>query len=249
MAVIATDGGLMPKPQYVTSFRAASSERYEVIIDFSKYPVGRRVVLQNKSNKNNRDYANTNKVMAFDVVGDATDLSNNSIPDVLNPNEPTMALQANQAVRTRKLKFERSQGQWTINGTTWEDVVRSNYKFTLARPNRGDVEIWELENSSGGWFHPVHIHLTDFKILDRNGKPPFAHELGPKDVAYVGENEKVRVIMKWEGCGRYMIHCHNLVHEDHDMMGQFEVVDPASAGDDPLGWGPTPMADEPNFPL
>jgi spore coat protein A len=23
--------------------------------------------------------------------------------------------------------------------------------------------------------------------------------------------------------GRYMIHCHNLVHEDHDMMSQFRV--------------------------
>ena len=43
MAVIATDGGLMPSPQFVRSFRAASSERYEVIIDFSKYPIGRRV--------------------------------------------------------------------------------------------------------------------------------------------------------------------------------------------------------------
>jgi FtsP/CotA-like multicopper oxidase with cupredoxin domain len=93
MAVIATDGGLMPAPQYVRSFRAASSERYEVIIDFSKYPVGRRVVLQNKSNKNNRDYTNTNKVMAFDVVGNAIDMSDNSIFDVLNFNEPTMALQ------------------------------------------------------------------------------------------------------------------------------------------------------------
>ena len=25
--------------------------------------------------------------------------------------------------------------------------------------------------------------------------------------------------------GRYMIHCHNLVHEDHDMMVQFAVGD------------------------
>ena len=92
MAVIATDGGLMPAPQYVTSFRAASSERYEVIIDFSKYPIGKRVILQNQSNKNNRDYANTNKVMAFDVVGEANDLANNEIPAVLNPTEATMAL-------------------------------------------------------------------------------------------------------------------------------------------------------------
>ena len=25
--------------------------------------------------------------------------------------------------------------------------------------------------------------------------------------------------------GRYMVHCHNLVHEDHDMMVQFSVGD------------------------
>ncbi len=134
MAVIATDGGLMPAPQFVKSFRAASSERYEVIIDFSKYPVGKRVVLQNKSNKNNKDYTNTNKIMAFDVVGEATDLSNNEIPAVLNANEATMALQPSQAVRTRKFAFERKHGEWTINGYTWKDVERSNYKFTLANP-------------------------------------------------------------------------------------------------------------------
>jgi spore coat protein A len=40
----------------------------------------------------------------------------------------------------------------------------------------------------------------------------------------VGENETVRVIMRFEHeQGRYMMHCHNLVHEDHDMMGQFLV--------------------------
>ena len=42
--------------------------------------------------------------------------------------------------------------------------------------------------------------------------------------------------MKFGGhAGKYMMHCHNLVHEDHDMMGQFEVIDDAGPGDDPLG--------------
>ena len=50
------------------------------------------------------------------------------------------------------------------------------------------------------------------------------HELGPKDVVYVGENETVRVVARFEGRGKYMIPCHNLVHEDHSMMTQFEVV-------------------------
>jgi spore coat protein A len=249
MAVIATDGGLMPAPQFVTSFRAASSERYEVIIDFAKYPIGRRVVLQNTSPTNNRNFTNTNKIMAFDVVSEATDLSNNSIPDVLDPGNEVMALQAKQAVVTRNFRFERQSGQWVINGTTWEDVVNSNYQFTLAKPKRNDVEIWEFQNNSGGWFHPVHMHLTDFKVLDRNGRPPAPHELGPKDVVYVGEGEKVRVIMKWGGVGRYMLHCHNLIHEDHDMMAQFEIVDPNGPGDDPRGTHSRPQTDLPGDPL
>jgi spore coat protein A, manganese oxidase len=59
--------------------------------------------------------------------------------------------------------------------------------------------------------------------------------MGPKDVVYVGENETVRVAMTFgPHTGRYMMHCHNLVHEDHDMMGQFNVVgDIEHGGHDP----------------
>ena len=107
---------------------------------------------------------------------------------------------------------------------TWEDIIASGYRETVANPNSGDVQIWEITNKSGGWFHPVHIHLVDFKMLTRNGKPVFNYEQGPKDVAYVGENETVRLITKFtHQTGRYMIHCHNLPHEDHDMMTQFRV--------------------------
>jgi spore coat protein A len=41
----------------------------------------------------------------------------------------------------------------------------------------------------------------------------------------LGPNETVRVIMKFEHfTGRYVLHCHNLQHEDHDMMTQWKVV-------------------------
>jgi FtsP/CotA-like multicopper oxidase with cupredoxin domain len=230
--VIATDGGLMPAPQRVRSFRQGMAERYEVVVDFSRYPVGRRVVLGNSSPKNNIDYDSTNKVMAFDVVGDDFDPADNAVPDQLNPTNPVMALTAADAVRTRKLDLVRKNSQWTINGHTWDDVVRSRFALVEANPAEGDVEVWEIRNSSGGWFHPVHIHLVDFRVLDRNGAAPMAHELGPKDVVYVGENETVRVVMRFEGRGKYMIHCHNLVHEDHDMMSQFEVV--AGESTDPM---------------
>jgi FtsP/CotA-like multicopper oxidase with cupredoxin domain len=205
------------------------------VIDFSKYPVGRRVVLGNRSPKNNVVYPNTDKVMAFDVVGDAFDSSNNTVPSALNPNDSTMALQLSDSVQTRSFDFARSGGQFTINGHTWGDVVRSGFTRIEANPRHGDTELWVIKNSSGGWFHPVHIHLVDFKIVDRNGKPPYSYEVGPKDVVYVAENETVRLLMRFEGRGKYMMHCHNTVHEDHDMMAQFQVFDDVTASSDPLG--------------
>jgi spore coat protein A len=263
-AVIGTDGGLMNKPQYTSSFRHGMAERYEVIIDFSKYKVGQKIQLLNDSPPNNRDFDTIKNVMQFEVIGEAPrgsdgTIPNNDLPSQLNDNFDVMGLTAKDAVKTRNFKFERKNGHWTVNGETWEEVIESDYTHTVAQPKVGDVEIWELENKSGGWFHPVHIHLIDFRILDRNGKAPLAHELGPKDVVYVGENEKVRVIMKFDDTrgrnedlkirqtddpaaailpartGRYMMHCHNLVHEDHDMMVQFEV---GAGGHDPITTDP-----------
>ena len=37
MTVIGTDAGLMPQPKVVSKFRHGMAERYEIIIDFSKY--------------------------------------------------------------------------------------------------------------------------------------------------------------------------------------------------------------------
>ena len=102
------------KSTYANVCRIAQTPN-EVIIDFAKYPKGRRVILQNSSPKNNRSYENTNKIMAFDVVSDATDTSNNSVPDSLNPGNEIMALQESQSVATRRFRFEREHGSWAIN--------------------------------------------------------------------------------------------------------------------------------------
>jgi FtsP/CotA-like multicopper oxidase with cupredoxin domain len=236
ITVIASEGGLYPAPQPVTSYRHGMAERYEVVIDFEKYKVGQRVVLRNLGLPNNVDFDTTGVVMAFDVVSDATDKTYNTVPNPLNPDNPVMKLEPSMAKTTRQLDFVRKNGGWTVNGLTWEDVINSGFKAVVANPDLNDVEIWELRNKSGGWFHPVHIHLVDFKILDRNGQPPHPYELGPKDTVYVGEGETVRVIARFgPNKGRYMIHCHNLVHEDHDMMVQYEV---GTGGDDPITAAP-----------
>jgi FtsP/CotA-like multicopper oxidase with cupredoxin domain len=242
MYMVATDGGLMPKSESVSQWRHGSAERYEVLIDFSKFPVGQKIYLNNLSNTNNRDYDNTGKIMAFEVTGDAFDRNDPTaltVPGALNPGDEAMQLTPTSSMKVRNIRVQRDGDLWTLNGKTWDDVIASGYREVLANPGLGDTEIWEIQNNSGGWFHPVHIHLVDFKILSRNGNAPFAYEKGPKDVVYVGENETVRLIMKFgdksapvQNVGKYMIHCHNLPHEDHDMMGQFSVGLDGSGSDD-----------------
>ena len=254
MTMIGTDAGLMPKPQVISNFRHGMAERYEVVIDFAKYPDNTLLTLQNASPKNNIEYDGVRQAMRFRVRGDASSTANNSVPAYWQDAVPaaecmtfTDAGLKAQGVKEREFKFIRTNGHWTINGETWENVIDSGYTHCMAEPEQNAVEIWTLTNSSGGWFHPVHIHLVDFQVLTRNGSASgvLPYERGPKDVVYVGENETVRVAMRFAGPaagegwptphGRYMMHCHNLVHEDHDMMMQFSVGDPDHAPEvDPI---------------
>jgi len=46
-----------------------------------------------------------------------------------------------------------------------------------------------------------------------------------QDVVWLGPAETVTVIARYSPWpGRYMVHCHNLIHEDHEMLGEFNVT-------------------------
>jgi len=211
LIAIGTDAGLMSAPVTTSDMWLGMAERYEVIVDFSVYPIGTQVVLQNLFGETPA----LQQIMRFDVVRLESDDS--TIPATLRTVEP---IPESSAVRTRDWNFSRGQrGEWVINGKTWDS------NRVDATPNLGDVEIWRLFNNFNDASHPIHLHLVDFQILDRNGKPPLPYELGWKDTVNLNENEVVRIIVKFgPHKGRYAMHCHNLEHEDHSMMTQFEVL-------------------------
>jgi FtsP/CotA-like multicopper oxidase with cupredoxin domain len=235
LMVIGTDAGLIGEPLTLKApnqtLPVAMAERYDIIIDFSDYPIGTQVFLRNVGFSGTIDIdARSHTLMRFDVVREEKDDS--EIPSQLRVFQP---IPASSAVRTRTFRFERNNGQWKINNKAW-DKNRVD-----ANPEPGDVEIWNLVNPGSGWIHPVHIHLVDLQILDRNRMPPRPYERGWKDVFSVGEFETVRVIAKFgtrDGNfirGKFMMHCHNLVHEDHSMMTLFEV---GQGGSDPITTAP-----------
>jgi spore coat protein A, manganese oxidase len=225
MHVIATDSGMVRSPIPVQSFRHGMAERYEVVIDFSRLATGTKVTLLNT----NRD-DELRDVMQF-VLGSGTGPAN-PLPQYLNEANEVRFPATQTVVGTRNFRFERSGGLWVINGLPWDERV-------VATPRANTTERWVFQNNSGGWFHPIHVHLVDFVITRRNGRAPFAYENGLKDTAYVGPNETVEVLMNFRPApqidpgkpvlGKYVMHCHNLIHEDHDMMTEFDVRSGAAA--------------------
>ena len=132
-----------------------------MVIDFAKYPVGRRVVLQNTSpqeqhqlHQHRQDHGVRRRRRAFDP-------SNNAVPAVLNPANPVMALHRDAGGRAPAVDLVRQNGQWTING---HDLGRrgapATSRCSLADPQTGDVEIWEIAQHVGRLVpprpHPPH---------------------------------------------------------------------------------------------
>jgi spore coat protein A, manganese oxidase len=219
---IATDGGLLSSPVSCRAIPIAMAERVEVVIDFSEYPIGTRIMLQNLTR---RQPSANGAIMCFDVVRKEVDDS--IVPDRLSE---IMPIPRDAAVRTRRFVFSGRltfgippNNNWMINDNGF-DPERS-----IADPGFGDVEIWHLRNDRFlgmlGMLHPIHVHLVNFQILERNGRAPFLWERGWKDTVALNPGEEVKVIMKFVGYrGRYLIHCHNLEHEEHSMMARYDVV-------------------------
>lgn len=231
MTQIGGDGGLLPAPVERESLRIDAAERADVMIDFSVYPVGTRVVLMNQLG-----IGGLSQIMCFDVVRE--ELDDSSVPAQLNTIE---RLDPASAVVERNFEFgfDGANGIWTINGLAYD------HHRIDATPLRGTTEIWRISNGaphhpgSGTGLadpgkdhsHPFHLHGVFFQVLDRNGEPPPAWEQGWKDTVSVGSLEAVRIIVRFDGfAGTYMFHCHKLEHEDRGMMGHFEVV--TEPGDD-----------------
>lgn len=225
--VIGSDAGLLTGPVTTTTLTASMAERWEIVVDFSSF-AGQNITLRNQEDVGkDDDYKETVNVMRFVVSKDSV-TDNSRVPSTLRsvPFPPP----ANGKV-DRRFEFGRSGGEWRINGVVFSDVRNR----VLAKVPKGTVETWELVNGGGGWTHPVHVHLVDFRVLSRSnskrGVLPY-ESAALKDVVWLDAGETVRVQAHYTTDGLYMFHCHNLIHEDHEMMAAFNVTELQDLGYD-----------------
>ena len=94
---------------------------------------------------------------------------------------------------------------------------------------QGTAEIWTLRNEGNSWVHPIHSHFEEFIILEVNGKPIDKDDVlnSRKDVVSLGPGMEVKFYSRWRDfLGKHVMHCHNVVHEDHAMMIRWDIVPP-----------------------
>lgn len=223
--VIGTDDRLLEAPLAdVEAFRIAPAERVQVVIDFSKY-AGREILLYNRLvQKEGRKPEGVvepgTAVLKFRVArGRVADPSR--VPASLRPipleDRPQTALARGVQVR-RTFEWNRQGGAWAVNGELFDE------NRIDARPVEDEFEIWDLK-AGGGWEHPVHVHLTNFFIIRRDGSvPPL--ERGWKDTVVVGgKRGDASILVRFQGyTGKYVFHCHTIEHEDARMMTNLEVL-------------------------
>ena len=234
---IASDGNLLPQAIPVSSVRVAVAERVDIIVDFSKIKSSRLYLVNRLEQVNGRGPTGRilspgMPIMQINLTGSA--ISDNSVDPAAAPlmmrtlPDPDFgALQARAAqAKTRTWRFERGSGAWTVNGKLFDENVVS------AAIPQGSEEVWVIQNPGGDWRHPVHIHFEEHRTLSRNGvavKPNTQFnasvDYARKDVIELNTNEEVRVFMRFRDMkGRYVMHCHNVVHEDHAMMVRWDIV-------------------------
>lgn len=206
---IGSDGGLLERPLAHDSLRLAPGERFDVVVDFSRYRPGTKVRVANLFGSRT-----TADVMRFDVSPSTRAVHDDArIPDRLARRAETV-LDPAKAVATRTFEFRHSgRSGWTINGKPYLPGR------SLARAKLGTTEIWRFKSV---FFHSIHVHLDPFRVVSRNGKAPGPFDHGWKDTIAMGPGETVDVAVRFtDYTGHFMLHCHNLEHEDMAMMADF----------------------------
>ncbi|MEL7832820.1 multicopper oxidase family protein [Fodinibius sp. Rm-B-1B1-1] len=251
--VIGSDGGLHDRPYEISSITLTPGERADLLVDFSGYEAGKKVRMTAEPRngmggmmngmmdggrngnrwwnrgrrRNNRDNDGGNMCCGRDGAGNSggaflefriTNKEEDSfrLPQALT--ELSFPDEAD-ADRTRRidLTMEMMRGP-AIDGKFFE-MLRADQTV-----QQGALEVWEFNNRTG-MPHPMHLHATQFKVLDRSRGSLAPHERGWKDTVRVERRETVRMLTKFDAeKGLYAFHCHNLEHEDNGMMANFEIV-------------------------
>ena len=231
---LGTDGGFLTAPLPINSVELLPAERTDIIIDFSNF-ASQEITLVNTDTEFPGEH--TSVVLQFKVDLPLKGEDTSQIPERL---AESMDLHEHHAHIKRDLPLSVSTDSFGRPMLLLND--RMFHEPITEKPSLDSIETWNIINATP-IPHPIHVHLVQFKILERRpfnvelyqneGKleftgdpqPPRDYERGWKDTVKTDAGMVTKIIMHWKDhVGYYMWHCHFLEHEDHDMMRPILVI-------------------------
>ncbi|MBV1886682.1 MAG: multicopper oxidase domain-containing protein [Parvibaculaceae bacterium] len=230
---IASDGGLLEKPVKMTSLTLSPGERAEIIVDLSS---GKPVSLISRTPATEEFFGDMTQMReggneAFKLLDIIPSVQRKPVGKLPGSLARLEKVDERIAIKTRTFNLDMGTGFGMMLGREGNNMTINGKSMDMKRIDEvvklGTSEIWHIVNPSFE-AHPFHIHDVQFRILDRDGKPPIESETGLKDTVLIPSKESVRLLLSFRDYADpdtpYMYHCHNLEHEDAGMMGQFTVV-------------------------
>jgi len=244
---VTDNGNFLQAPRTVSSLELWVADRADIIIDFSAFPAGTVLHLSNtmemrpdgrgsRPDKTLNPDDVANQIIQFRVQG-GTVRDDSRIPSFFRP-LPTINL--GEAVQTRLWRFNRTNGQWAINGELFDpDIDHTPARLNNPRHQvkRNSAEIWIFESVDDGWDHPVHVHMEEGVATRVDGVAISPSQLSRRDIWQLRGRGRIETFRRFRDfpdpefsgvppgiAGRYVMHCHNTVHEDHAMMVSFTVM-------------------------
>jgi spore coat protein A, manganese oxidase len=242
MVAIGTDGGFLDGPVPLSGPLVLSpGERADIVVDFSAHP-GQTLTMRNTGfipfplgvppSPSAAEVLQLRVDLPLDRSTPPVTLAKHLRPAPFRvPGSPAVTRPLILGERLDHYgRLQTLLGTAELGHLTYSDPVTET-------PQRGEVEVWEFYNDTLSG-HPVHLHLVAFEVLDRAPfiavkdpgtgamrdiqvgprRPAFDHERGPKDTVLCYPGEVTRIRARFDRSGNYVWHCHNLSHEDHEMM-------------------------------
>jgi FtsP/CotA-like multicopper oxidase with cupredoxin domain len=223
--VIGADGGLLPATGHEMSLLLGPGERADVLVDFSSLAQGTEVFLTSgKFSKYDMQGRQSFSILKFRI--EQSTASTFTPPSILSS---IQKISEASALRTRTFDIGSLVGGEGHGGMNKHAINSMTYMGDRIDETveAGTTEIWEFDNTMGDEIHPMHIHGVQFQVLHRSGgrNTLIATERGWKDTVLLMPGEHVRIIMPFPlHKGMFVLHCHNLEHEDDGMMLNYEIV-------------------------
>jgi suppressor of ftsI len=220
--LLARDGVTLQHPQRMSTIFLAPGQRFEVLVRAGQAR-GDFKLVQQYFQQRPTPFGIQPEVQVATLRVSGAAQSPRPVPSFLGRADDLRGDDVAIAARRRVVFTQNpAKAQFFVNGKLFAHD-KGGAPTPMFSPKLNTVEEWLLVNDSPEW-HNFHIHVDPYQVVARNGKPVTGQPEWADSLA-MPPHSRITIRQRFaDFTGRFVFHCHVLVHEDKGMMAEVRVV-------------------------